>query len=55
MRRIRKEVESDLNLLPIIHLFVALVPFLLVVTAFFHMSVINVSIPTNSNEAAIVS
>jgi biopolymer transport protein ExbD len=52
MRRAKKEVESDLNLLPIMNLFVALVPFLLVGTAFFHMQVINVSVPTNSNEPA---
>jgi biopolymer transport protein ExbD len=35
------------------NLFVALVPFLLVGTAFFHMSVINVSVPTNNPETAI--
>ena len=52
MRREKKVVESDLNLLPIMNLFVALVPFLLVGTAFFHMQVINVSVPTNSNSPA---
>lgn len=49
MRRQREKKESELNLLPIMNLFVALIPFLLVGTAFYHMSVLNVSVPTNTD------
>jgi len=49
MRRVKDQTEAELNLLPIMNLFVALIPFLLVGTAFFHMSVLNVSVPTQTD------
>jgi biopolymer transport protein ExbD len=49
MRRVKDKTQAELNLLPIMNLFVALIPFLLVGTAFFHMSVLNVSVPTQTD------
>lgn len=46
-----KQVETDL--IPIMNLFTALVPFLLVSAAFYKMSVIDVSIPSVGDDAKI--
>jgi biopolymer transport protein ExbD len=44
-------VESeDVNLVPIMNLFVVLIPFLLMSAAFFHISVINASVPALQKE-----
>jgi len=53
MRRNREKVDAELNLLPIMNLFVALIPFLLVGTAFFHLTVLNVSVPTNTDDLVL--
>jgi biopolymer transport protein ExbD len=37
--------DEDVNLVPIMNLFVVLIPFLLMSAAFFHISVINASVP----------
>ena len=46
-----KQVETDL--IPIMNLFTALVPFLLVSAAFYKMSIIDVSIPSVGEDAKI--
>jgi biopolymer transport protein ExbD len=47
----RKEPEEIiLNLIPIMNLFTALIPFLLLSAAFFHLSVIQITIPVASTE-----
>lgn len=40
--------ETQLNLIPIMNLFTALIPFLLMSAAFFHMAVIQVTVPVAS-------
>ena len=43
----RKRAEpADINLTPVMNLFVVLIPFLLLSAAFFHVSVIPTSLPT---------
>ena len=41
---------EDVNLVPIMNLFVVLIPFLLMSAAFFHISVINASVPALQKE-----
>lgn len=41
---------EDINLVPIMNLFVVLIPFLLMSAAFFHISVINASVPALQKE-----
>ncbi len=43
-----KEVPVDLNMVPIMNLFLAMIPFLLMCAAFFQVSVINASVPALS-------
>ena len=42
--------SEDINLVPIMNLFVVLIPFLLMSAAFFHISVINASVPALQKE-----
>ena len=42
--------NEDVNLVPIMNLFVVLIPFLLMSAAFFHISVINASVPALQKE-----
>ena len=42
--------SEDVNLVPIMNLFVVLIPFLLMSAAFFHISVINASVPALQKE-----
>jgi len=49
MAKIREPEDVVLNLIPIMNLFTALIPFLLLSAAFFHLSVIQVTTPTVSN------
>ncbi len=45
----RREVEDvSLNLIPIMNLFTALIPFLLLSAAFYHLAIIKVSVPVAS-------
>jgi biopolymer transport protein ExbD len=46
----KDEEEIILNLIPIMNLFTALIPFLLLSAAFFHMSVIQITVPVASTE-----
>jgi len=50
--KIEKKEPEDLvpNLIPVMNLFTALIPFLLLSAAFFHMSVIQITIPIASTE-----
>ena len=45
-----KSEDVDLNLIPIMNLFTALIPFLLMSAVFYKLSVLNVSIPLESSE-----
>jgi len=47
--------EEALNLIPIMNLFVALIPFLLISAAFFNISVINASIPALQKDRSDVA
>ena len=42
--------DENVNLVPIMNLFVVLIPFLLMSAAFFHISVINASVPALQKE-----
>ena len=42
-----KEEDHDLNLIPVMNLFMVLIPFLLMGAAFFHMAVIPTSTPSH--------
>ena len=46
----RDPEEVILNLIPIMNLFTALIPFLLLSAAFFHLSIIQITIPVASTE-----
>ena len=48
-RRVRE--EADVNLIPVMNLFVTLIPFLLLGAAFFHVGVIPASLPSQTEEA----
>ena len=45
-----KDDEADLDLIPVMNLFMVLIPFLLLGAAFVHMSVIPTSTPTRKNK-----
>lgn len=52
-KRVRRERETpDVNLIPVMNLFVTLIPFLLLGAAFYHVGVIPASLPTRSEGAA---
>lgn len=44
----KKEKPVELNMVPIMNLFLAMIPFLLMCAAFFQVSVINASVPALS-------
>ena len=48
MAKIQEPEEVTLNLIPIMNLFTALIPFLLLSAAFFHLAVIKISVPVAS-------
>ncbi len=51
-RRIRRsqEEDTDLNMVPIMNMFLVLIPFLLMSASFFHIKAINTSIPVLAEE-----
>lgn len=51
--RIPELEEIHLNLIPIMNLFTALIPFLLLSAAFFHMGVIQVTVPVASSDGSV--
>ena len=44
-RRVQDEEETDINLVPIMNMFLVLIPFLLMSVSFYHMKAINTSVP----------
>ncbi len=51
MRRSREE-DPDVNLIPIMNMFMVLIPFLLMSASFFHVKAINTSIPVHASTPA---
>lgn len=50
--RSRSEEDTDLNMVPIMNLFMVLIPFLLMSASFMHIKAINTSIPVHSTAQA---
>lgn len=48
IRRPREE-EPDINLIPIMNMFMVLIPFLLISASFFHIKAINTSVPVHAD------
>jgi biopolymer transport protein ExbD len=48
----RTEEDTDINLIPIMNMFMVLIPFLLMSASFFHVKAINTSIPVHAKPAA---
>jgi biopolymer transport protein ExbD len=46
MPRLRKPKIEDLNLIPLMNLFVTMIPLLLLTAAFYHIGMVSVSVPT---------
>ncbi len=53
-RDARQQGAEDLNLIPVMNLFMVLIPFLLMGAAFFHISVIPASVPVNDPQQSDV-
>jgi biopolymer transport protein ExbD len=51
----RAREELDVNLIPVMNLFVTLIPFLLLAAAFYHVSVIPTSLPAQTDEASDIA
>lgn len=55
-KRFRKKRETpDINLIPVMNLFVTLIPFLLLAAAFYHVSVIPTSLPSQTTETSDIA
>jgi len=52
-RRTREEIE--VNLIPVMNLFVTLIPFLLLAAAFYHVGVIPTSLPSQTDESSDIA
>lgn len=48
-RRVREEEDTELNMVPIMNMFMVLIPFLLMSAAFYHIKAVNTSIPVHGN------
>jgi len=46
----REEVDTELNMVPIMNMFMVLIPFLLMSAAFYHIKAVNTSIPVHGNK-----
>jgi len=46
-KRRREEVDTELNMVPIMNVFMVMIPFLLMSAAFYHIKAINTSIPVH--------
>ena len=55
MARIRKPDIEDVNLIPLMNLFVTMIPMLLLTAAFYHIGMVSVSVPTQSDEESDVA
>jgi biopolymer transport protein ExbD len=51
----RKSAVAELNLLPVMNLFVTMIPLLLLTAAFYHIGMVSVSVPTQSEEESDVA
>jgi biopolymer transport protein ExbD len=51
LRRLQEE-EPDINLIPIMNMFMVLIPFLLMSASFFHIKSINTSLPVHADKPA---
>jgi len=47
--RSRSEEEPDINMIPIMNMFMVLIPFLLMSASFFHIKAINTSVPVHAD------
>lgn len=56
LKQMRKmgEVEAEPNLIPVMNLFVAMIPFLLLAVAFFQLGVIPATLPTHTENSSSV-
>ncbi len=54
-KRYRCEEDTDINMVPIMNMFLVLIPFLLMSASFFQLKVINTSVPTLSESSVGVS
>jgi len=50
--REKEEVDTDLNMVPIMNMFMVLIPFLLMSAAFYHIKAVNTSIPVHGNKTS---
>lgn len=50
--RSRSEEDTDINLIPIMNMFMVLIPFLLMSASFYHIKAINTSIPVHADTAS---
>ena len=54
-RGYRQFIESDLEIMPLMNLFVALIPMLLISAVFVNVTVIDMKLPTDTSDAQAVS
>lgn len=54
MVKIRPREVEDLNLIPLMNLFVTMIPLLLLTAAFYHIGMVSTSVPTQSDEETTV-
>ncbi len=50
--RTRSEEDTELNMVPIMNLFMVLIPFLLMSTSFLHLKAVNASVPVHAEAAS---
>lgn len=50
--RQKEEVDTELNMVPIMNMFMVLIPFLLMSAAFYHIKAVNTSIPVHGSKTA---
>ena len=54
MPRLRQNKIEDLDLIPLMNLFVTMIPLLLLTAAFYHIGMVSVSVPTQSDDVSDV-
>ncbi len=55
MAKLRKPEVEELNLIPLMNLFVTMIPLLLLTAAFYHIGMVSVSVPTQSEAESDVA
>ena len=53
-RRRAQEEDPDIDILPVMNMFMVLIPFLLMSASFFHIQAINTSVPVHADTPAKV-